>query len=384
MRTFFCFSLLAAIAFTGPALADPLVEDDSGTFKSDELNFEIKAPEDSVDWEFKKIDPKTHPQLRVYFFSEFADSNAWASVQVNAQKLSKQAARNKLSKIAGEWKDAMESDLSNPRERTEKTEQFAGVESYFASVQGDKMTGIHLRTWRIFRNGQMLYSIVVDRHLDAVKDEDVADEVAAILKSFKFGEIRKVKADRKAKDGGAPEGPEGGGKGGKDGGPKGDPKLLKKAPVTSAFWRYKCVKPSNTLAQEIDENSAANAIKNFWQGEITNVRFGVRIYAWSLKKKKYTIDQLVKAKLDWWKTRVKQTKKPIRKDKYKKIPLTKKGTYLELVGRSIVTERWIYIFLECKNDRMYQIEIYSMGDTGNKLWGKSIDAFIKSFKPQKK
>ena len=47
-------------------------------------------------------------------------------------------------------------------------------------------------------------------------------------------------------------------------------------------------------------------------------------------------------------------------------------------------ERWIYLMAECTNDRQYQIEIYTMGDVGDKVWGKTIDKFIKGFKPQKK
>ena len=30
------------------------------------------------------------------------------------------------------------------------------------------------------------------------------------------------------------------------------------------------------------------------------------------------------------------------------------------------------------------IELYSMGDTSDKIWGKAIKEFFKSFKPQKK
>ena len=199
-----------------------------------------------------------------------------------------------------------------------------------------------------------------------------------------FGESRRVTGDRKAKDGEAPEGPQG--KDSKNQNEKIDPELLKKKNFDSDFWRFKCTKPEGLQEMPIGEKDKATGMKHAWQGEKHSVRMGVRIYAWSLKSKKYTIDQLIESKMKWWKTRVKpkNSKEPKLDKKFKDIPMVKKGTKLELIGRSTRRERWIYIIIECKNDRMYQLEIYSMGDTSDRTWGKRIDQFIKSFKPQKK
>ncbi len=377
MRTIVLITLVITL------LASIATAQDSTSYKSEDLNFEIKVPEDSVDWEMKTIDEKKFPQLRVHFYSEFADSNAYAAIMVQVQKMTPKMARTKIGRVASNWKNALEGHLANPRKRTETIEQFAGVESYHAFVEGDFHSGTTTRSWRVFKNGKMLYTIIIDRHLAATKDEDVAEEIAEIVKSFKFGEIRKVAGDRKAKGDNAPKGP--GDKGGsKKEKPKGDPELLKKKPFSSDFWRYKCIKPKGTLELPISAEDKQNAIKNSWQGDINTVRFGIRIYAWSLKSRKFTIDQLVKSKLKWWKTRVKDSKMNDRNDKYTKMPLVKKGTYLELRGRTTRGERWIYIIIECKNDRMYLIEIYSMGDVGQKTWGKATEEFIKNFKPQKK
>ena len=107
MRTIILSAFLASIALA----------DESLSYKNDELNFEIKVPEDSVDWESKEFDAKKFPQLRVYFYSEFADSNAYASIMVQVQKMSSKMARTKINRVAATWKDALEGHLANPRKR---------------------------------------------------------------------------------------------------------------------------------------------------------------------------------------------------------------------------------------------------------------------------
>jgi len=360
-----------------------------GDFKSEELNFEIKLPEESVDWDVITLDPKVHhPTLRVLFESVYADSDAYASVQVMVQKMPSGTAREKLEKTAKRWKGSMESNLANPRERKDKIEKFAGVDAYIAEVEGDRGMGICKVNWLVCKNGQYIYTIVTTRALAAVKDEDLAEEIDLILKSFKFGEIRKAKGGKGAKKDGSKLSDAGGGGDNGGGGASDmevDPELLKPKKINSAFWRFKAVKPQGLIDEKMTENLRANKIKFAWRGQKNTISMGVRIYAWSLKNKSYTLDQLVARKLKWWEKRVKQTKPPSLDKKYnKKFPMAKKAYRLELIGRSTRRERWLFLMAECTNGRQYMLEIYTMGDVGDAVWGKTVDKFIKDFKPQKK
>ena len=64
--------------------------------------------------------------------------------------------------------------------------------------------------------------------------------------------------------------------------------------------------------------------------------------------------------------------------------MARKAIRVDLIGRKNTTRKRIYIFAKCKNDRQYILEIYYSGTQGQKLWGKTIDRFIKAFKPYKK
>ncbi|MEM8885468.1 MAG: hypothetical protein AAGD14_15490 [Planctomycetota bacterium] len=384
-RWFALLPLLIAAAFavtglaTGTAVADDAKE---GVVHSKDLNFEIRLPEDSVDWEVKPIDPdKDDKRLRAHLYTEFADSASYASVHIYAQKMPGSMVRKKIGRIADDWRKYLEGDLENQSDRKEIIEDWAGVETYKAQLKGIRGTGPHFRRWFLTRNGSFLYTIIVNQHGEAVKDDAIKEEIDAILKNFKFLEIRKLKGDRKTKKADAPGGDEGGKS---DEGPKGDPEKLKEKKIESSFWRFKAVKPQGMLVQEITDKNAENGIKAYWQGDINNVRAGVRIYAWSLKDKKFTLDKLLESKQKWWKDRVKSSLEPKLNKKYKHGKLTKKGYRAEFIGRSTRRERWIYLLLECKNDRQYQVEIWTMGDTRDKTWGKKIDKFIKSFEPLKK
>ena len=102
------------------------------------------------------------------------------------------------------------------------------------------------------------------------------------------------------------------------------------------------------------------------------------------KAKTWTIDQLYQHKLNYWKDEVKVQKDPKVDKKYKKYRLAKKAIRIDLIGRAVTTIRRIYILMDCKNDRQYQLEIMVNGTAGLTVWGKTIEEFLKNFKPLKK
>ena len=75
-------------------LALSAAADEVGVFKSEPLNFEIRLPEDSVDWEVQEIDQKKYPNMRVWYQSDFADSDAYATIIIHAQKMAGKIVRN--------------------------------------------------------------------------------------------------------------------------------------------------------------------------------------------------------------------------------------------------------------------------------------------------
>jgi len=363
-------------------------DDTGGAFNSKELNFEVRLPEDSVDWKVIAIDSGAYPTLRVHYRSVFVDSGAYAEFQVYVQKLGSSMVRKKLERIAASWKGSMEYGLEHPHDRTFKIEKFAGVDAYVVEVKGIKGTDKHRTNWLICKNGEFLYTVLINRSgRDAVADEDVQEEIDSILKSFKFHEIKKVKKGKGAGKGKAPEAPGGAnaGKGKQEDMPGIDPEKLKPEKVSSKFWRLTFTKPEGLAPTELTQILKDNQIKWVYRGVRNTIAMGFRVYVWSLKNKKYTLDNLLETRIKNAKKKFgDKFKKPKIDKKFKGVPLAKKAYRLEMVGRSTRTERWIYILAECKNDRQYQLEIYTMGDTGNKEWGKAVEALIKSFQPQKK
>jgi hypothetical protein len=362
-----------------PAAALP---DGDRTVKDEKLNFEISIPEDSIDWKIETIDEARKKQGEAALLSTtFADSSPVASCQVRVMviPLARTIARMPLAKIQDKWKEHFESHLSNPRDRKETAGKFGEVEYSKVDVKGDYESGIHQRTWFVSKNGQYLYIIYIDRNYQAVGDELLEEEVQSILGSFKFLRVEKVKADKKAK-----------GKGPGDvGGPaqkakKIDPELIKIERFKEPFWRFHCTKPEGLLVRKLTDAEKKLGIKYFFERDKNQSRLWIRVYAQTDKAKKWTIEQLKDHKLGYWKKEVKVTKDPKIDTKYaKKFPMAKKAIRVDLTGRQNVTIKRTWILANCKNDRQYQIEIYLTGTQGTKVFGKTIEKFLKDFKPVK-
>jgi hypothetical protein len=369
--------LLLLFAVTAAALPD-----ESKTVKDEKLNFEISLPKDSIDWKIEEIDEARRKQGEAALLStEFADSDPLASCQVHVMviPLAKTMARTPLSKIQDKWKEHFESHLANPRDRKETAGKFGEVEYSRVDVKGDYLAGIHQRTWFVSKNGSFLYIIYIDRNYQAVGDELLAEEVQEIIGSFKFLRIEKVKADRKAKDKGP--GDVGGGAGASK---KVDPELVKMERFKEPFWRFHTTKPEGLMVRKLTDAEKKLGIKYFFERDKNQSRLWIRIYAQTDKAKNWTIEQLMDHKLGYWKKEVKVTKDPKIDKKYaKKFPMAKKAIRIDLTGRRNVTIKRTWILANCKNDRQYQIEIYLTGTQGTKVFGKTIEKFLKDFKPVK-
>jgi hypothetical protein len=356
--------------------------DEKGVVKSEEFNFEIRTPEDSVDWEVKEIDQEKDPTRKAHFRTEFADSDppTYADVVVSVMPMAAENLRLGLDKIARKWEEAMEGFLDHKRDRTTKAGKLGGQDSWVVDVKGDFGSGIHQRTWLVAKMGKFMYVIHVDRNFKAIGDEVLEEEIQAILGSFKFLRIEKLEKHKDAKKEDAPgeAGP-----GSKLVKKKVDPELLKKEKFNEPFWRFKMVKPEGLVKLKVDEQDAKQDIKYLFRHDKDNSRLQIRIYAQTEKAKKWTVDQLLDYKIEYFQKEVKVAKDP-KIDKKYKFPLAKKAIRIELVGRSTTTIRRIWILAQCKNDRQYQIEIYLTGANGPQVWDKTIKAFLKGFKPFKR
>ena len=373
-------SLLVCLLLVPFAVAD----DEKNVFKSEEHNFEIRSPKYSVDWSFKEISEDDKKRgICAHLHTAFADSDpvAEANIYIRALPLSRKDARRSLEKIVKHWAPAMEGHLANPRDRKESEGKFGEVDCYKVDVKGDHLAGIHQRTWYLAKNGKRIYLIEIDRSYRAVGDEDLDDEIKEIMGSFKFLKVIKVEADRKGGKDGVPDvgGAAGGGSGGKE---IIDPELLKKETFKEPFWKFTCVKPKGLLKKKLTDADKKRDVKYFFGHDKQSCRLQIRIYAQTEKAKKWTIDQLLEHKLGYWEKEAKVSKDPEINKKYK-FPMAKKAIRLDLTGRSTRTIRRTYVLMDCKNDRQYQLEIYLSGTAGKKVWGKTIDAFLKGFKPIK-
>ena len=357
--------------------------DSKGTIDDEQYNFKISMPEDSVDWEMKEI-PKDRAMMRAYFYTEFRDSDPTASAdfQIFVQRLTKDLTRRSLDKIAGMWSDSIESIIEFNKKREEAPAKLGTVDAWKIDVTGNDIHGkLHL-TWMLVRNGEYLYTFFIMRRYDAVDDEDLEDEIKAILTSFTFHEIVKIKASKKGGSDDAPDVPAGGGK--KSGGKKIDKMLLKKEKFKEPFWRFEMTKPEGLLKLELSDADKKNGIKYYFRGDKDGSRLMIRVYAQTEKAKKFTLEKLLEHKMGYWEKEVKQKKEPKLDKNYRKFPMLKKAIRLDLIGRSTVNIRRTWIMADCKNDRQYQLEIYVTGANGQTVWGKRVEQFLKGFKPIKR
>ena len=373
----FRFRLLFLVLAATPDVARP---DDEGLVRDETLNFEVRLPPDSIDWKIEPIPEALRKQGHaVWFRTVFADSDPEASADFKliVLPLHRDFVRMDIAKISTRWAEGMESHLSNPRDRKESSGKFGEVEYRMVDVKGDYLAGIHRRTWIVAKNGKLLYLIYVDRSYRAVSDDLVEEEVQAILKSFRFLKVLKVEKHAKGTKQGAV--PDAGGPAGK----KIDPELIKKERFKEPFWRFSCVKPEGLLNKKLSEDNKKRNMKYFFGADKQGSRLWMMIYAQTDKAKRYTLEQLMDQRLTWWKSEVKVSKEP-KIDKKYRFPLAKKALRIDLVGRVNTTRKRTYIFADCKNGRQYILEIYYSGTQGQKLWGKTIERFIKGFKPRKK
>ncbi|MCZ6785805.1 MAG: hypothetical protein O7E54_01440 [Planctomycetota bacterium] len=363
-------------------LAPFVAADDENVFSSEEHNFKIRLPKFSVDWKFLPISEKSAKDgMRLHMHTEFADTEprAEAHIYISIMPLAKKHAHKSLDKIVKEWAPFMEGHLANPRERKEEAGKFGEVENYRVDVKGDHLAGIHQRTWYIAKNGKRMYLMYVDRNYRAVGDEDLDDEIKEIVGSFRFLKVEPVAADKKGKA----QAPKVGGPGGKGAEEAIDPELLRKETFKEPFWKFRVTKPEGLLKKKLTDADKKIDIKYSFANDRQSCRLQIFVYAQTERAKKWTIEQLLGHKLSNWEKEVKVSKDPKINKRYK-FPMAKKAIRIDLAGRSTRTIHRIYVLMDCKNDRQYQLEIYVSGTQGMQLWGKTIDSFLKNFKPVKK
>jgi hypothetical protein len=376
--------LLPLAAAVARAAGEPTVRDDGS-------NFEISLPElKAGDWD--KITNAERTDIKAHFRTEFTgtDPLAFAEVQVMVVANKSELAQRKLASLAMQWAESMEAVLTNPREIKEGPLTLGGQEAYFRDLQGDYISGVGHITWYLTRMGKLIYVIHVLRAYKAVGDESLEAEILEIRDSFKFLRVEEVKADSKAKGKDKPAGPAGAG-----GAPKGaeketiDPELTKAAPLKNDFWRFECVKPEGVLSippEKFDNSETTNNVVAKFTMDAEQTRLMIRIYAQSENAQQFTIEQHAERTLKQFETTYAEKSRlepEIDNDYHKKFPLAKKAIRMKLVGRRTVPETTYWYLAQCKNDRQYRIEIYVTGATGEKQWEKQIQAFLKSFKPQK-
>ncbi len=381
--------LLATCLITSIAQAEPEGKPKPipKTFTSKNLNFEISLPK-GIDWEWIKLSEQDKKQGCVVQLATIwaaAEPPSRSDVHVFVTKLSKEFAKKSAENIAKLWGEtSFENSIQNPRNRKAEAIKLGSVDAWSNDVIGNNAADGSV--WRlryiVAKNGNYVYTIMIGRNGKLVDDEDLDEELATIVKSFKFGEIRKSKAHKKGgRKGGAP--PAGGAGGG---GKNVDPAKVKREEIELDFWRLKCVKPQGMLrldGKTFDESEKFYNLILKFQASKPQSTISIRVFAKSLKSKGgFSIDKLVESRIKLFKkTYEKNKRQPPEQKKWKKVKGTKKGVYLHLLGRRKVTEVDRLYFLDHKNNRQYTIQIYCSGGTGDKAWKNEIKDFLDHFKP---
>ncbi len=366
------------------------VADETDVIALKEANFQVTNP-NSIDWEVMKIeDVFAKKGMKLHLQSEYADSDppAACNVYIFATPLARNQAKLNPAKLGAMWKDQIESIVENKEYTTQTGGKIGEVDCWEVDVTGTHaMTGGKYRlSWMVFMNGSTLYQYYVHRSADAVDDADLHEELEGLRKSFKFFEIRKLKADPKAKKGEEPGAPTGGSGVNSD---KIDPALLERKEVKLNFWKLHLVKPQGlvmTPTDKFDKFEQAGGCVFKAEAIRGQTRMMIRVYAKSLKGGKgvYSLDKLAESKITYFeKTFDKKKRKKPTIDKKWKCKLAKKSFSLSLLGRRTVVEMTDWYFAECKNDRQYQVQIYYTGGTGAVIWKNHIKDFIDNFVPVK-
>ncbi|MHC4547678.1 MAG: hypothetical protein ACYTEZ_02790 [Planctomycetota bacterium] len=378
--------LLLVLILVPAGLAAP---GEKGVVSSEEFNFEISMPPNSIDWE--NVPPpkdKARQYVKAHFRTEYADTNPPSScdVQLIVVPLNKLFARKKLAYAAMKWEASMEANLSNKRDVKEGEGTLGGQKCYYRDVKGEYIAGIGHISWCVARMGNHLYVFHVMRTYKAVGDEALEAEVAEIRSSFKFLKEIKVKAHKEGDRKGAPPDVAGPGGGGQDT-DRVDPEKIKRETIKLSHWRFECVKPQGMLnidPKEFDKSETSNHMVAKFERVQQQSRLLIRIFAQSAQAQKYTLDQLAESKIKFFNQIYKKHRLEPEIDKKYKFPLAKKAIKMKLVGRRGVPETTLWVLAQCKNDRQYQLYIYTTGSTGEQIWKKQIDDFLKNFKPLKK
>ncbi|MFQ5844351.1 MAG: hypothetical protein ACE5JG_05105 [Planctomycetota bacterium] len=363
-------------------LALPLLaqDDDEGeVLSNEELNFSMRTPND--DWVIMPGDPER--QNYAYFLTEYAvdpsELEARGELRLQVLPLPRKWLKRSLASFAMEWKDVYEGHLANPRDRKETSGTLGGQESLTIDVTGDWGAGEGRRTYTLCKYGQHLYILMADRTFKAVRDEDLAEELDTIRKSFRF--LREIKPGAaKGAKAVTPLVPGAEGDTPKPGSKEVDPALLKRKEIDGGFWRFKCVKPAGFLQQTVSAQEATqHKLKFAW---VYHAKGGaqilIRLFADSTKSKQQTIKQ-------WAKSIEKQfvqgykDHQPAEVDDKFKMARAKDAIRLILVGRKGQVVHFEWLLIEGRNDRQYRIMIMSTA-SAHRTFKRQIDEFRSSFK----
>jgi hypothetical protein len=166
------------------------------------------------------------------------------------------------------------------------------------------------------------------------------------------------------------------------------PTTLARQALEPDFCKLKLLKPDGHTSPdpvELTQGDMYNNIRARYNGGADQTSLTIWVYAQAESTQRYTIEQLAERALKSWQddATYKQRLEPEVDKSFKDFPMTKEGLRMKLVGRRAVIDTNIWMFMQCKNERQYQIRIYYSGGTGETVWKKQIEDFLKNFKPQK-
>ena len=378
--------LLAGPRLAGPRLAGPLLPlpaaaGETRVVRDELLLFEIALPQDLDAWDLEPITDKSRA-LKAHFQTVFDDQAGSAAVRFFASGDGGVAPERGVAPFLERYTEAMEQAVPSPLSRESAKVDLAGIE----------WTRINLRsadthiTWWIARRARLVYVLHAIRFRRAVDDEEVEEEIQAILETLKLLDPPRPPKTGKPDSSTTPSDP---GPPAEDG--VVDAAALEQRTLTREFQRLELVKPAGLVElapTRFDESERASRVIVRLDGRDRKEQSLclIRVYAWPKKATGYRpIERVADRRIEEWRTRTAENRRKepeIEKNPWKP-PLWKRSLSVKLVAKRKTRETARWLFVECRNGIQYHLEIFVTGTRGEQLWKPQVDAFLEGFKPLK-
>lgn len=254
------------------------------------------------------------------------------------------------------WSAKVTGYLGTVREKKTGKGDLGGEPATVLDLRGDAGEArLHL-TSHIVQRGKLVYAFTAYRWNDAIGDEQLEKEIAAIRGALRF-RPRPPETAREKEEAPPPE---------------------PRRKIELDFWRLRCVKPEGLVQSEkLDDREKKSGVVLRFDGEKEKSLIMVRVFA---QTKRYRLGELARTRIEEWRKEGGTLGEPEAGGEWK-LPLAKESATLRLarLRKSKEVTRWW--FAECRNGRTYQLQIHVTGAHGENVWKRTVAEILDGFEP---